>query len=47
MEAEFCVEVLQDAIARYGKPEIMNSDQGSQVAGFEWTKALSRDDVKL
>ena len=26
MEADFCVEALQDAIARYGKPEIMNSD---------------------
>jgi len=26
MEADFCVEALHDAIARYGKPEIMNSD---------------------
>jgi putative transposase len=30
MEADFCVEALEEAIARYGKPEIMNSDQGSQ-----------------
>jgi transposase InsO family protein len=33
MEADFCVEALKEAIARYGKPEIMNSDQGSQ-GGF-------------
>ena len=47
MEAEFCVEALQDAIARCGKPETMNSDQGSQFTGFEWTNALSRAGVKL
>jgi len=28
MEADFCVEALQEAIARYGKPQIMNTDQG-------------------
>ncbi|WP_417255269.1 IS3 family transposase, partial [Celeribacter sp.] len=47
MEADFCVEALQDAIARYGKPEIMNSDQGSQFTGFEWTNALSKAGVKI
>ena len=30
MEAAFCVETLEDALARYGKPEIFNTDQGSQ-----------------
>lgn len=29
MEADFCVEALKEAIAKYGKPGIMNSDQGS------------------
>jgi transposase InsO family protein len=30
LDASFCVEALEEAIARYGKPEIMNTDQGSQ-----------------
>ena len=30
MEAAFCIETLEDALARYGKPEIFNTDQGSQ-----------------
>jgi len=47
MDAEFCVEALKDAIATYGKPEIMNSDQGSQFTGFEWIQALKDADVKI
>ena len=47
MEAGFCVEALNEAIARYGKPEIMNSDQGSQFTGLEWTQALKDADVKI
>src|SRR5450759_1069198 len=30
MEAEFCIEALQEALAKHGKPEIFNTDQGSQ-----------------
>ena len=30
MEADFCVAALEEAIARYGKPDIFNTDQGSQ-----------------
>src|SRR5450631_4289988 len=33
MEAAFCVETLEDALARHGKPEIFNPDQGSQFTG--------------
>ncbi len=40
MEAGFCVDALKEAIATYGKPEIMNSDQGSQFTGQEWIGAL-------
>ena len=29
MEADFCVEALEEALARYGKPDIFNTDQGS------------------
>ena len=47
MEADFCVDALKEAIAKYGKPEIMNSDQGSQFTGFEWIQALKGADVKI
>ncbi len=47
MEAGFCVEALKEAIAKYGKPGIMNSDQGSQFTSFEWTQALKDADVKI
>ena len=47
MEADFCVEALKEAIAKYGKPEIMNSDQGSQFTGFEWINALKDAGVKI
>jgi len=47
MEADFCVEALKEAIVKYGKPEIMNSDQGSQFTGFEWTQVLKDADVKI
>ena len=47
MEADFCVEALSEAIAKYGKPEIMNSDQGSQFTGFDWIQALKDADIKI
>ena len=40
MDARFCVEALADALARYGKPEIFNTDQGSQFTSFEFTGVL-------
>jgi hypothetical protein len=30
MDADFCVEALKEALAKHGKPEIFNTDQGSQ-----------------
>ena len=47
MEADFCVAALKDALTRYGPPEIMNSDRGSQFTGYEWTSALSEAGVKI
>src|SRR5580692_2090005 len=41
MEAAFCIETLEDALARYGKPEIFNTDQGSQFTGQTFTGALA------
>ena len=47
MEVDFCVEALKEALAKHGPPEIMNSDQGSQFTGFEWTNALTEAGVKI
>jgi len=40
MEAGFCVEAVEDAIVKYGKPEIFNSDQGSQFTSEAFTGVL-------
>ena len=47
LEADFCVEALNEAIARYGAPEIMNTDQGSQFTSFAWTDRLRRQGVRI
>ncbi len=36
LEADFCVEALNEAIHKFGAPEIMNTDQGSQFTSFAW-----------
>ncbi|CAN2534192.1 IS3+family+transposase+ISRj2 [Methylocapsa aurea] len=40
MEAEFCVEALKEALAKHGRPEIFNTDQGSQFTGHDFTSVL-------
>jgi putative transposase len=40
MEAAFCVEALEEALARHGRPEIFNTDQGSQFTDGDFTKVL-------
>jgi putative transposase len=40
MEAAFCVEALEEALARHGRPEIFNTDQGSQFTSHDFTKVL-------
>jgi hypothetical protein len=37
LEADFCLEALNEAIHKFGPPEIMNTDQGSQFTSFDWT----------
>jgi putative transposase len=46
-EAEFCVEALNEAIRRFGPPEIMNTDQGSQFTSFAWTDRLKRVGARI
>ena len=41
LTADFCVEALEEAITRYGVPEIMNTDQGSQFTGSEFIATLT------
>ena len=40
MDADFCVTALEEAIARFGRPEIFNTDQGSQFTSFAFTNTL-------
>ncbi|MDR6709257.1 putative transposase [Novosphingobium sp. 1748] len=47
MDAGFCVEALQDAMVRYGKPEIFNTDQGSQFTSHAFTTVLREAEVRI
>ena len=47
MEAAFCVEALEDALARHGKPDIFNTDQGSQFTGAAFTGVLSNKAIAI
>jgi putative transposase len=47
MSKQWCLNVLEDAIARHGKPEIINSDQGSQYTSFAWTNYLEKHEIKI
>ena len=47
MEASFCVETLEDALGQYGRPEIFNTDQGSQFTGAAFTGVLMREGIAI
>ncbi len=47
LEADFCVAALNEAIHKFGPPEIMNTDQGSQFTSFAWTDRLRRSGVRI
>jgi putative transposase len=47
MDASFCVEALEEALARFGKPEIFNTDQGSQFTGGDFTGTLISAGVRI
>ena len=47
MDASFCKEALDEAITKYGPPEIMNTDQGSQFTGSAWITTLTEACVKI
>jgi putative transposase len=47
MDPSFCVEALQEALSRFGRPEIFNSDQGSQFTSRDFTDVLLDAGVKI
>lgn len=47
MSAQWCKNVLEDAIATHGKPEIVNSDQGSQYTSAMWTQYLEQQGINI
>ena len=47
MEAAFCVEALEEALARYGRPEIFNTDQGSQFTSEAFTDVLIASKISI
>ena len=42
-----CIEALEEALAKHGKPEIFNTDQGSQFTGAAFTGVLAAQDIKI
>jgi|TARA_B100001971_G_C18203442_1_gene546084 putative transposase len=47
MDAKFCVEALNEALTKYGKPEIFNTDQGSQFTSFDFTGILKKAEITI
>ena len=47
MEVSFCIEALQRALARYGSPQIFNSDQGAQFTATAFTDCLKAADIAI
>ena len=47
MDASFCVDCLEDALRHHGRPEVFNSDQGSQFTSTAFTDVLKREGVTI
>jgi putative transposase len=47
MEADFCIEALEEALAKHGKPEIFNTDQGSQFTSEAFTGVLTKNGIAI
>ena len=47
MEAAFCIEAVEEALARYGKPDIFNTDQGSQFTSIDFTAVLKKAEIAI
>jgi putative transposase len=47
LDTAFCLEAVEEALARYGKPEMFNTDQGSQFTSFAFTDLLKKHDITI
>ena len=47
LAAQWCKQVLEEAIGTHGKPEIVNSDQGCQYTSALWTHYLEQEEIKI
>ena len=47
MNTQFCLNILKKGIKKYQKPEIINSDQGSQFTSHDWVKTLNKNNIQI
>jgi putative transposase len=47
MDAAFCIEAVEEALAHYGRPEIFNTDQGSQFTSVAFIGPLQKHEIKI
>lgn len=47
LDVDFCVAALEDALASHGRPEIFNTDQGSQFTSLAFTAVLKENDIQI
>ncbi|MGO8176394.1 DDE-type integrase/transposase/recombinase, partial [Rhizobium ruizarguesonis] len=47
MEAAFCIEAVEEALVRYGKPDIFNTDQGSLFTSMDFTAVLKKAEIAI
>jgi len=47
MDPGFCIEALEETLSRYGKPEVFNTDQGSQFTSHDFTQVLKEAGVRI
>jgi len=47
LETAFCIETVEEALARYGKPDIFNTDQGSQFTSIDFIKMLKEAEIAI
>ena len=47
LDVSFCIEALEEALMKYGIPDIFNTDQGSQFTSLEFTDILIKHDIKI
>ena len=47
LDARFCVEALETALKTYGRPDIFNTDQGSQFTSDAFTSVLTAHDIRI